>query len=124
MRCASILSTRTGWKVPKPTCKVSLARRAPPSRTRSRIAASECRPAVGAATAPEEPRFDDARVVQHYGVALLDQAGQLGEEAVVQRAARIDMQQAARAAFRGRALGNEFAGQRIVELGDQHPRQL
>ena len=66
--------------------------------------------------APEKTRFDDARVVQHYGVALVDQAGQVREAPVVQRAARIDMQQAARAAFGGRVLGDELGGQRIVEL--------
>jgi hypothetical protein len=74
--------------------------------------------------AAEKPRFDDARVVEHYGVSLVDQLGQLGETPVMQGAARIEVQQAACGALGGGMLGDELGGQRVVELGDEHPREL
>src|SRR5437773_1852200 len=70
--------------------------------------------------AAEEPRPDDARVVQYEDIALVDELRQVGESQVVQRAARIDVQQAATGALRGGMLGDELGRQRVVELGNQH----
>jgi hypothetical protein len=39
-----------------------------------------------------KPRLDDARVVEHEGVALIHQRRQLGELALMQRTMRIDVQ--------------------------------
>ena len=52
MTCVAMSSPRTGWKVPAPTCRVTLADDMPASRNRASIAESKCNPAVGAATAP------------------------------------------------------------------------
>ena len=49
---SSMLSTRTGWKVPAPTCSVTNAISTPFSRSFASSGSSKCRPAVGAATAP------------------------------------------------------------------------
>ena len=48
----STRSTRTGWKVPRPTWSVMQAMRTPRARIWSRISGVKCRPAVGAATDP------------------------------------------------------------------------
>ena len=45
-------SVFTGWKVPAPTCSVTLARSMPRSARRASTASSKCSAAVGAATAP------------------------------------------------------------------------
>ena len=45
-------STRTGWNVPAPTCNVTNACRTRRRSSAAKTAASKCRPAVGAATAP------------------------------------------------------------------------
>ena len=52
MRWSSSRSTRTGWKVPAPTCKVTWAVATPRSRSASSSGGSKCSAAVGAATAP------------------------------------------------------------------------
>ncbi len=52
MRCARRSSVRTGWKVPAPTCSVSVVVATPRARRASNMAVSKCSPAVGAATAP------------------------------------------------------------------------
>jgi hypothetical protein len=49
---ASVSSTRTGWKVPAPTCRVTLAEAIPASVSEARSSGVKCRPAVGAATEP------------------------------------------------------------------------
>lgn len=63
MVCSSMLSTRTGWKVPAPTCRVTNAISTPLARSLSSSGSSKCKPAVGAATAPGpcHRRFDRAR---------------------------------------------------------------
>jgi hypothetical protein len=50
--CSSMRDTRTGWKVPAPTCRVMWTVPTPASARRSSIASSKWSPAVGAATAP------------------------------------------------------------------------
>jgi hypothetical protein len=45
------LCTRTGWKVPAPTCSVTVRAPRPRAKAASK-AASKCSAAVGAATAP------------------------------------------------------------------------
>ena len=68
-----------------------------------------------------EPRLDDARIVQHEEVALVDQPRQVGELQVLERpAARVQVQQAARRSLRCGVLGDELRRQRIVELGHAH----
>ena len=52
MRCSARFSVFTGWKVPAPTCSVTLARSMPRSARRASTASSKCSAAVGAATAP------------------------------------------------------------------------
>ena len=52
MRCASMLSARTGWKVPAPTCSVTRVERTPCASSAASTASSKCSDAVGAATAP------------------------------------------------------------------------
>ena len=52
MVCWRTSSTRTGWNVPAPTCKVTWPNCTPRSRNVASSASSKCRPAVGAATAP------------------------------------------------------------------------
>ena len=52
MRCSRTSSTRTGWKVPAPTCRVTCPNSTPRSRSAASNGSSKCRPAVGAATAP------------------------------------------------------------------------
>ncbi|MOA31417.1 hypothetical protein D3C78_1525730 [compost metagenome] len=52
MTCSSMVSTRTGWKVPAPTCSVTKAISMPFSRSSASSGSSKCSPAVGAATAP------------------------------------------------------------------------
>ncbi|MNC39299.1 hypothetical protein D3C75_879520 [compost metagenome] len=49
---SSMRSTRTGWKVPAPTCRVTKAVSTPLARIAASSASSKCSPAVGAATAP------------------------------------------------------------------------
>ena len=80
-------------------------------------------PAAGL-LAPGEARLDHPRVVQDQAVALVDQAGQVGKGEVLEAAVGAQAQQAARAALRGGVLGDERGRQRIVELGNEHPRQL
>ncbi|MOA18885.1 hypothetical protein D3C78_1392280 [compost metagenome] len=50
--CSARFSVLTGWKVPAPTCRVTLARSTPRSAKRASTASSKCSAAVGAATAP------------------------------------------------------------------------
>ncbi|CFW36914.1 Uncharacterised protein [Bordetella pertussis] len=52
MMCSARFCTRTGWKVPAPTCSVTKARCTPWAASCSSMGWSKCRPAVGAATAP------------------------------------------------------------------------
>ena len=49
---ASVSSTRTGWKVPAPTCSVTPAVVMPLSASAAISSGVKCRPAVGAATEP------------------------------------------------------------------------
>ncbi len=73
---------------------------------------------------PRQPRLDDARVVQDQGVARTHELGEILERQVAQGAARIEVQQAAGGAYRGRMLGDELGRQVVIELGDEHLRQL
>ena len=50
--CVEMSSPRTGWNVPAPTCSVTRAEAMPFASSAASMAASKCRPAVGAATAP------------------------------------------------------------------------
>ena len=52
MVCWSVSSTRTGWKVPAPTCKVTPAVAMPAAASAAISSGVKCRPAVGAATEP------------------------------------------------------------------------
>jgi hypothetical protein len=52
IRCSASARTRTGWKVPAPTCSVTRALRTPRRAAPPSSALVEVQPAVGAATAP------------------------------------------------------------------------
>ena len=52
MRCSARFSVLTGWKVPAPTCSVTLARSTPRAASAPSTPSSKCSAAVGAATAP------------------------------------------------------------------------
>ena len=50
--CSARFSVRTGWKVPAPTCSVTLALATPRCFSAASRVSSKCSAAVGAATAP------------------------------------------------------------------------
>lgn len=68
-----MVSTRTGWKVPAPTCSVTNAISIPFSRSAASSGSSKCSPAVGAATAQAaksdliEPFFGDTQIFIYPG---------------------------------------------------------
>jgi hypothetical protein len=72
----------------------------------------------------EQPRLDHPRVVHHQQVVRTQQRRQFAEPAVVQRASRIDMQQAAAAAFGRGELGDQIGGEVEIEVGDTHGARL
>src|SRR5438067_2154234 len=111
MRWASTVSTRTGWKVPAPTCSVTFATSAP-------------RASIASSVAAREAGFDDARVVQDNRVTRIHELRQVGERKIVNGAVCVQVQHAACAALRCGVLGDELGRQRIVELGDEHPYEL
>ena len=81
--------------------------------------------ASAATLTPGEPRFDHAGVVQHQHVARPQQARQVGEKQVLERArAPVEVQEAASGALGRGMLRDELFGQRIVELGDAHGAAL
>ena len=72
----------------------------------------------------EQPCLDHARVVHHQEIVGAQQGGQIGKFAVVQRAGRLDVQQPAAAAHRGRKLGNQVGRKVEVEIGNTHGARL
>ena len=71
---------------------------------------------------PDEPGRDDAAVVEHEEIAGREQVGQVVEAQVPRRASGAgEDEQARRAPRLHRRLGDEFLGEREVELGDLHP---
>ena len=74
--------------------------------------------------AAEQPRLEDARVVQYDDILRRDQRRQIEEAPVVQRAGSVEMQQAALRAFGRGMLRDELFGQRVVEIAQAHSRTL
>ena len=62
--------------------------------------------------------LDDARIVKDQQVPLAQQAGQVGELAVMQLAGTVQMQQTAALALGRRALSDQIRGKLVIELGD------
>ena len=84
---------------------------------------------AAAGLAAEQPRLDDAGVVEDQQVARLQQARQLAEHAVDPRVAAT-VEQARAAALGGGMLGDQLGRQRevevgeaVAEVGERHGRQ-
>ena len=64
-----------------------------------------------------QARLDDARVVKDEQVVFADKGGEVWELQVVQLTLAVQVQQAAAAPLGGRVLGDELAGEVVVEVG-------
>jgi len=69
----------------------------------------------------EEARGQDAGVVQNEEIAGLEELREVGEEVVAKcSGCAVEDQHTARSALGGRVLGDEFGGQVVMEVGDEH----
>src|SRR5439155_1269219 len=127
MTCWARSSASTGLNVPGPMCRSSSAMATPLSRSRPSIAAVKCKPAVGAATLPScvaytvQSRRDHPRRVEDQDVARCYEVDEIGKARVADGAARSLQHQEPT----GRAVGewflsDEFARERVVEVGGVH----
>src|SRR3989442_1753193 len=129
MTCAASVSVRIGWNVPGPTWSVSVRISTPAEASVASNAGVKCSPAVGAATAAAartpavDPRGNHPRVVQHEEIAGAEQLRKLADGAMPAGARdAIEHEQPGIAALRGRLLRHQLGRQRVVEVGQAHPK--
>jgi len=69
----------------------------------------------------EEARWQDAGVVENEEIAGLEELREIGEEVVAEcSGGAVEDEHTAGAALGGRVLGDEFGGQVVMEVGDEH----